>query len=69
MKAVQETWRAETAVLPSSEPVAVKWPELYERFLPGWRDLNPVTRSDVEDPFRRKVNKYRQTHRRRREPE
>ena len=41
-----------------------KWPELYERFLPGWRELNPVTRNDAEDGFRRKVNKYLQSHRR-----
>jgi hypothetical protein len=41
-----------------------KWPELYERSLPGWRQLNPVTRNDAEDGFRRKVNKYLQSHRR-----
>jgi hypothetical protein len=41
-----------------------KWPELYERFLPGWRELNLVTRNDAEDGFRRKVNKYLQSHRR-----
>ena len=41
-----------------------RWPELYERFLPGWRELNPVTRNDAEDGFRRKVNKYLQSHRR-----
>jgi hypothetical protein len=44
-----------------------KWPELYERFLPGWRELNPV-RNDAEDGFRRKVNKYLQSHRRLRKP-
>jgi hypothetical protein len=38
--------------------------ELYERFLPGWKELNPVTRADAEDGFRRKVNKYRQRHQR-----
>jgi hypothetical protein len=41
-----------------------KWPELNERSLPGWRELNPVTRNDAEDGFRRKVNKYIQSHRR-----
>ena len=39
-----------------------KWQELYERFLPGWSELNLVTRTDAEDGFRRKVNKYLQGH-------
>lgn len=42
----------------------VKWPELYERFLPGWKELNAITRADAEDGFRRKVNKHRQRHQR-----
>ena len=41
-----------------------KWPELYERFLPGWKELNLVTRADAENGFRRKVNKHRQRHQR-----
>ena len=50
------TWQAFWLDLPR--------PELYERFLPGWRELNPVTRADAEDGFRRKANKYRQSHQR-----
>jgi hypothetical protein len=41
-----------------------KWEELYQRFIPDYRKLNPVTRSDADDGFRRKVNKYLQSHRR-----
>ena len=38
--------------------------ELYQRFIPDYGKLNPVTRSDADDGFRRKVNKYLQSHRR-----
>ena len=41
-----------------------KWEELYPRFIPDYGKLNPVTRSDADDGFRRKVNKYLQSHRR-----
>jgi hypothetical protein len=41
-----------------------KWEELYQRFIPDYGKLNPVTRSDADDGFRRKVNKYLQSHRR-----
>jgi hypothetical protein len=50
--------------LPGGDARGTKWEELYERFLPGWRELNSVTRNDAEDGFRRKVNKYLQSHRR-----
>jgi hypothetical protein len=32
-----------------------KWEELYQRFIPDYGKLNPVTRSDADDGFRRKV--------------
>jgi hypothetical protein len=41
-----------------------EWEELYQRFIPDYGKLNPVTRSDADDGFRRKVNKYLQSHRR-----
>ena len=41
-----------------------EWEELYQRFIPDYGILNPVTRSDADDGFRRKVNKYLQSHRR-----
>jgi hypothetical protein len=41
-----------------------KWEELYQRFIPDYGRLNPVTRSDADDGFRRKLNKYLQSHRR-----
>jgi hypothetical protein len=41
--------------------------ERYQRFIPDYGKLNPVTRSDADDGFRRKVNKYLQSHRRLRE--
>ena len=44
-----------------------KWEELYQGFIPDYGKLNPVTRSDADDGFRRKVNKYLQSHRRLRE--
>jgi hypothetical protein len=43
-----------------------QWGELYQQYIPGYQELNPVTRSDAEDGFRRKVNKHLQRHRRRR---
>jgi hypothetical protein len=44
-----------------------KWEELYQQFIPDYGKLNAVTRSDAGDGFRRKVNKYLQSHGRLRE--
>lgn len=51
--------RSPTGTLPaaSHEPArkltrGAKWPELNERFLPGWKEPIPVTRADAEDCFR-----------------
>jgi hypothetical protein len=41
-----------------------KWEELYQRFIPDYGKLNPVTRGYAEDGLRRQVNKFLQSHRR-----
>ena len=43
-----------------------KWEELYQRFIPDYGKLNAVTRDYAEDGLRRRVNKFLQSHRRRR---
>jgi hypothetical protein len=46
-----------------------RWPELYPQYIIGYQELNHVTRGYAEDGFRRRVNKYLQSHRRLRKPE
>ena len=41
-----------------------KWEELYQRFIPDYGKLNPVTRGYAEDGLRRQVNRFLQSHRR-----
>jgi hypothetical protein len=41
-----------------------KWEELYQRFIPDYGKLNPITRGYAEDGLRRRVNKFLQSHRR-----
>ena len=43
-----------------------KWEELYQRFIPDYGKLNAVTRDYAEDGLCRRVNKFLQSHRRRR---
>lgn len=44
---------------------SANWPEVFERHMTGWREAHAVTRAYAEENFRRKVNKYRRSHRRR----
>jgi hypothetical protein len=41
-----------------------EWEELYQRFIPDYGKLNPVTRGYAEDGLRRQVNRFLQSHRR-----
>ena len=47
----------------------VEWEALYTRYIEGYDNLNPHTRTMAEDGFRRKVNKYGQSQRLRQKPE
>jgi hypothetical protein len=38
------------------------WRELYPRYIPGYNEMNPVTREYAEDGFRNRVNEYLRNH-------
>lgn len=38
------------------------WGELYPKYIPGYNEMNPVTRGYVEDGFRNSVNEYLRNH-------